>query len=189
MASVSVLNRPRSPRSRRRSGGMLCIADPLRVDRGRTGGGPGKPSRESGNRACSQTVGALPARSFSPAAVREFGLQTRFRTAVRAACENASRLKRDCRAAQSRTGGIGFATIMMTTRSTNAEVRGESFASIENRGNSAANSPPARVRDGRPQGEDRAMPGFCFADSPVPPGRRSFPSRNQPFRHRLGHVQ
>jgi hypothetical protein len=189
MASVSVLNRPRSPRSRRRSGGMLCIADPLRVDRGRTGGGPGKPSRESGNRACSETVGALPARSFSPAAAREF-LACRHGPATgRAACENAFRLKRDRSAAQTRTGAIRFATVMMTIRSTNAEVRGESFVSIENRRNSDANPPPARVRDGRPQGEDRAMPGFCSADSLVPPGRRSFPSHNRPFRHRLGHVQ
>jgi hypothetical protein len=168
MASVSVLNRPRSPRSRRRSGGMLCIADPLRVDRGRTGGGPGKPSRESGNRACSQTVGAFPARSFSPAAVREFGLQTRFRTAVRAACENASRLKRDCRAAQSRTGGIGFATIMMTTRSTNAEVRGESFASIENRGNSAANSPPGSRQGWTPAGRRPRYAGLLLCRQPGP---------------------
>ncbi len=47
MAPVSVLNRPRSPRRRSRSGRSL-LADPLRVDRGRPGGGPGKPSKESG---------------------------------------------------------------------------------------------------------------------------------------------
>ncbi len=57
--SVSVLNRPRSPRRRSRSGGMLRIADPSRVDRGRPGGGPGKPSMESGVGLAPKEVRAL----------------------------------------------------------------------------------------------------------------------------------
>lgn len=62
--SVSVLNRPRSPRRRSRSGGMLRIADPSRVDRGRPGGGPGKPSMESGVGLAPKEVCAPLARSF-----------------------------------------------------------------------------------------------------------------------------
>lgn len=56
--SVSVLNRPRSPRRRSRSGRSL-LADPLWVDRGRPGGGPGKPSMKSGVGLAPKEVRAL----------------------------------------------------------------------------------------------------------------------------------
>ena len=65
--SVSVGARSRSPRRREPSGGSL-LADPLRVDRGRPGGGPGSHHRRAGlDRPGCPRAPSQPVRSTTPA--------------------------------------------------------------------------------------------------------------------------